>query len=325
MALPDYFRLLPTARQTEIAALLAQKAQRLTLNKKGIRRYRDLMESLAHLRARKVDVTGDVIRIGAADEISAAEHKKVHGVLREFMPWRKGPFEIFGIPVDAEWRSEKKWNRLVPALPPLTDKIIADIGSNNGYYMFRMAQQAPKLVLGFEPFLQHYYAFRTLNNLAGFDHLHTELLGVEHLELFPRCFDLIFLMGILYHHPSPIAMLRDVRQALKPGGTLIVESQVLPGDEPVALFPAERYAKVPGTYFVPTVGCLRNWLTRSGFREVECLFSHPMSSAEQRRTDWMVFESYADFIDPTDSSQTVEGYPAPHRACFKAIVHHPES
>ena len=75
---------------------------------------------------------------------------------------------------------------------------------------------------------------------------------------------------------------------------------------------------VPGTYFVPTGACLANWLSRAGFADVEIFYSHPMSSEEQRQTEWMVFESYEDFIDKSDSALTVEGYPAPIRIFAKA-------
>jgi tRNA (mo5U34)-methyltransferase len=105
---------------------------------------------------------------------------------------------------------------------------------------------------------------------------------------------------------------------MNPDGVLIVESQGIPGDESQALFPEHRYAKVPGTYFVPTGACLANWLTRAGFTDVKIFFSHPMSSQEQRRTEWMVFESYEDFIDKSDPSLTVEGYSAPIRIFVKA-------
>ena len=240
--------------------------------------------------------------------------------MRTFMPWRKGPFSIFDIEIDAEWQSQRKWNRIVPFLPDLKGRIIGDIGCNNGYYMFRMAEQQPALALGFEPYLQHYFTFRILNSFAGCPNLRMEPLGVEVINLFARSFDIIFLMGIIYHRSAPIDMLRDLKKALKPGGTIIVESQAIPGPEPVALFPAGRYAKVPGTYFVPTASCLANWLTRAGFRDVELFFQHEMNSSEQRRTEWMVFESYADFIDSADPSRTVEGYPAPIRVYFKARV-----
>ncbi|HBY85223.1 MAG TPA: tRNA 5-methoxyuridine(34)/uridine 5-oxyacetic acid(34) synthase CmoB, partial [Colwellia sp.] len=39
---------------------------------------------------------------------------------------------------------------------------------------------------------------------------------------------------------------------------------------------------------------------------------------EQRKTEWIDTESLQDFLDPNDSSKTIEGYPAPKRAIFIA-------
>lgn len=314
----DYFPILKKAQLPEIEALLSKCDKLEASDKKGVIRYRHPFESVRHLRAQHLDFTGDTVQIGRAAELNETEHRKVDQVLKTFMPWRKGPFEIFGTEVDAEWRSEKKWDRLQPALPDLKGKVIADIGSNNGYYLFRMAAHQPELALGFEPHLHHHYTFKTLNTFAGQNQIYSEMLGVEQLGLFDECFDLIFMMGILYHRISPIEVLKETLKALKPGGTLIVESQAIPGAEPIALFPANTYAKVPGTWFVPTGPCLVNWLTRTGYQDVELFFSHKMDNSEQRRTPWMTFESYDDFIDPDNPQQTVEGYPAPIRVFLKA-------
>jgi tRNA (mo5U34)-methyltransferase len=314
----DYLNYLPNADRLAIGRLLQEKVQWLAQGKKGVERFRRPFAKVRHIRAEYRDFSGDVVTIGRKKEISDQDRAKVYQALRDFMPWRKGPFAIFGIEVDAEWRSELKWNRVLPELPDLRGKIVADVGSNNGYYMFRMAHHGPKLVIGFEPYLQHYYTFKTLNGFAGCDNLVCELLGVEHIGLFRQSFDVVFLMGILYHRTSPVETLREIRTAMKPGGVLLVESQGIPGREPWALFPEQRYAKVPGTYFVPTGACLANWLSRAGFAGVKVFFSHPMSSREQRRTEWMVFESYGDFIDSNDPSLTVEGYPAPIRVFARA-------
>ena len=128
---------------------------------------------------------------------------------------------------------------------------------------------------------------------------------------------MVFLMGIIYHRPSPIDTLRDILCALRPGGTLIVESQAIPGEDPYALFPDGTYAKVPGTYFVPTGSCLCNWMKKAGFTDINLFCAHPMSAEEQRQTDWMTFESFNDYIDPSNPRLTVEGYPAPCRIFLK--------
>jgi len=314
----NYLDHLPAARHDEIRRLLADKSHWLSQPKKGFLRYRQPSESVSHLRASCCDFSGDAVRIGLPGDIDQAQQQQVREVMRSFMPWRKGPFNVFGIDIDAEWRSERKWARLLPEMPPLKGKVIADIGCNNGYYMFRAAHHQPRLVLGFEPYVQHYYTFRTLNGFAGQKNLEVELLGVEHLHLFPDCFDVIFLLGIIYHRPSPLDTLRDILTALKPGGTLLLESQAIPGDDPIALFPEKTYAKVPGSWFIPTGSCLANWLKRTGFSDVRLFCSHPMTSAEQRRTEWMIFESYEDFIDKKDSGLTIEKYPAPWRVFLSA-------
>lgn len=310
----DYLGRLPGfTASSELLEIIKERQRWVNQEKKGFLRYRKPMQALSQFSAQHIDCTGDVITIGAADEVSPEEQEEIRQRLRAFMPWRKGPFNIFGIEIDAEWRSERKWNRLAPFIPNLEGKVVADIGCNNGYYMFRMAAQNPKFVLGFEPSAQHYYCFEALRAMSGLDNLAIDLLGVEHIALFPKIFDVVFLLGVIYHRPSPIDVLRDIHSAMKPNGTLIVESQAIPGDEPYALFPEKTYAKVPGTYFVPTGRCLQNWMQRAGFTDVTIFCSHPMTSDEQRRTAWMEFESFDNYIDENDKTKTVEGYPAPLR------------
>jgi tRNA (mo5U34)-methyltransferase len=315
-----YLQHLPTSIDYEPIIKRHQQLQTwVNQSKKGFLLYRTPYEQILPYQADYVDCRHDCVMIGKQEEIAAADQRIIEQTMRAFMPWRKGPFSVFGIDIDAEWQSNIKWQRLLP-LPDLKDKIIADIGCNNGYYMFRMSPDKPKLVLGFEPSIQHYYCFKTLNHLAGLgEMLQIDLLGVEDLALFGSCFDIIFLMGIIYHRSSPIDTLRDVYQALNKDGVLLLESQCIPGNEHIALFPEKTYAKVAGTYFVPTGACLLNWLRKAGFKNVKICGDYPMSINEQRRTDWMQFESYQDFIDPDNEHLTVEGYPAPHRIFMRAV------
>ncbi|BHH82135.1 tRNA 5-methoxyuridine(34)/uridine 5-oxyacetic acid(34) synthase CmoB [Desulforhopalus sp. 52FAK] len=314
----NYFDTIPQSAQMDTIVSEHKRLQKwINQDKKGFLRYRNPAKILSEFKADYVNCGVDAVTIGDDKQLSREENAIIREHLKSFMPWRKGPFSVFGNHVDSEWRSERKWNRVVPVLPDLKGKIIADIGCNNGYYMFRMADADPKMVLGFEPSIQHYYCFNALNGMAGLKNLHIDLLGIEHLHLFENTFDMVFLMGIIYHRPSPIDTLRDILSSLTPGGSLILESQAIPGDEPYALFPDNTYAKVPGTYFVPTGQCVYNWMKKAGFTNIDFFCSHPMSDEEQRQTEWMTFESYNDFIQTENQSLTIEGYPAPCRIYLK--------
>lgn len=255
----------------------------------------------------------DMVEIGAREEWNQAEHGALVEALKVLIPWRKGPFKVFGVEIDAEWLSDWKWQRVRPVLPDLKGKRVADIGANNGYYMFRMVPHEPECVIGFEPNLRYWYTFEFLQKYAQEPNLAMELLGVEHMELFTRFFDVVFCMGIVYHHENPIGLLKGILQSMRKGGTLIMESMGIPGDASMALFPEKRYAKVPGTWFVPTLPCLLNWMHRAGFREVQAVHSLQLTTSEQRSTFWSPNESLSDFLNPEDPSLTVEGLPAPWR------------
>jgi tRNA (mo5U34)-methyltransferase len=179
--------------------------------------------------------------------------------------------------------------------------------------MYRMLEFDPSLVIGFDPVMHFHFQYRLMQHFREEPKLFYELLGIEHISYYTEFFDVIFCMGILYHKPDPVGMLQDMYTALKPGGSLIIETQGIPGDEPVALFPEDRYAKVPGIYFIPTLRCLENWLKKTKYRGIKTFYTHKMTTDEQRKTEWMDFQSLGDFLDSDNPEKTIEGYPAPHR------------
>ncbi|EPO9918275.1 DUF1698 domain-containing protein, partial [Escherichia coli] len=84
------------------------------------------------------------------------------------------------------------------------------------------------------------------------------------------------------------------------------------------LVPGDRYAQMRNVYFIPSALALKNWLKKCGFVDIRIADVSVTTTEEQRRTEWMVTESLADFLDPHDPSKTVEGYPAPKRAVLIA-------
>jgi tRNA (mo5U34)-methyltransferase len=248
--------------------------------------------------------------------ISKDAMQEIEQSAKMMKPWRKGPFKINELLIDSEWRSDKKYNLLAPHFD-LKDKIVGDIGCNNGYYMFRMLSQKPKKIIGFDPSALYYMQFKFLNHFIKSDIVY-ELLGVEHLEFYEHKFDLLFCLGVLYHRSDPAATLKSLFKSLNEGGELILDTFMIDGDDEVALCPRDRYSKIPNIYFIPTVNTLKNWCFRAGFCEIEVLNIIKTEYDEQRKTPWIDTQSLEDFLDPNESSRTVEGYPAPKRVYIKA-------
>lgn len=230
---------------------------------------------------------------------------------RLMMPWRKGPFDLFGLFIDTEWRSDQKYNFLRPHFN-LSGKKVADIGCNNGYYMFRFLEDAPAKVVGFDPSALFKSQFDLINHFVKSDIVY-ELLGVEHLPFYEEKFDVIFCLGVLYHRSDPVAMLKSLFQGLEKGGEVYLDTFIIEGEEPYALCPQGSYSKITNVYFVPTLVALENWCIKAGFSSFEVLGTVVTTSDEQRKTDWIESQSLEDFLDVDDSTKTVEGYPAPVR------------
>lgn len=259
------------------------------------------------------DLSSAAIRLGTSDDLTSAQKDQLEASLRVFMPWKKGPFSIFGIDIDAEWRSDLKWDRLVDHIGSLEHKTVADIGCHNGYFMLRMAEQKPSLVVGIEPVLKHMLTFHLLNQYSDQKNLIFAPFGIEHMDWMPEAFDTMFCLGILYHHTDPVGLLRKLRAGLKRGGEIVIDCQGIPGEDPISLTPKSRYAQARGIWFLPTASCLEHWVARAGFQSISMVYSEPLSVSEQRSTAWAPVDSLAEFLDPDDHSRTKEGYPAPWR------------
>ena len=264
---------------------------------------------------KEVDLTGATIVAGGNGERDIPEE-----ILKNLIPWRKGPFNLCGREIDAEWRSDLKWDRIAPALGDLRGKKIADVGCNNGYFMFRLAALSPELVVGFDPVERCYLQFMLAQSLIQHPALTFEPLGIEDLSLFRGFFDLVLCLGVIYHRTDPLGALRLLKDSSAPGGKLIIESQIIPGNDPVALYPPDRYGKAKNIHLLPTVPCLVAWLVRTGFSDIEVISVAKTTPHEQRTTALAPWESLKDFLDPNDPSKTVEGYPAPARAALSASV-----
>jgi len=249
---------------------------------------------------------------------SVTSDTKRRELLMQLAPWRKGPFDVGGVHIDAEWRSDLKWQRVAGAIESLEGRRVLDVGCGNGYYALRMADAGAAAVLGIDPTLL--YVMQFLAVTAHLERPPVAVLPLRLQELPDAChaFDTTFSMGVLYHQRSPLDHLRQLRATLRPGGQLVLETIFIPGEESYACTPAERYARMKNVWLLPTLAELSTWLRRTGFRDVEIIDTAITTVAEQRSTEWMTFESLADALDPEDPTRTVEGWPAPRRVVLTA-------
>ncbi|MEZ5552075.1 MAG: tRNA 5-methoxyuridine(34)/uridine 5-oxyacetic acid(34) synthase CmoB [Pseudomonadales bacterium] len=262
----------------------------------------------------------DTVTIGGT--ASSEEEARLRQALLDLHPWRKGPFRLFDVFIDSEWRSDWKWQRLVPHLPHLQGETVLDVGSGNGYFGWRLLGAGAARVVSVDPtalfYLQHLA-------LSGYVHaLRPELrnwllpLPFEALPVTP--FDTVLSMGVVYHRRDPLEHVRQLFAFTRPGGRVVLESLVVAAEGGLA--PTDRYARMRNLGQIPSTTLMRRWLETAGFTDVRIVDITVTRPAEQRRTDWMTFDSLSEALDPQDPSRTIEGLPAPVRAI--AIARRPD-
>jgi len=304
--------------QGELEVIVSEKRNFLNHAKGNYFRFKTVVDQMGDFTPSSIDLDHHFVQIGASADISKEDQTVLENELKELCPWRKGPFDFFGIQVDTEWQSWMKWERLISHLPDLEGRKILDIGSSNGYYMFRMAAHNPLFVLGLEPQSSFYYQYLAVQKYLRQDNVFCLPIPHHQLPIMENYFDLVFCMGILYHRKSPIEMLKQIHGSLKKGGEIVLENLVLDTRQNLCLFPHDRYGKMRNVFFIPDISAMESWLTRAGFSHIRCVDISKTATEEQRKTPWIQTKSLEDFLDPNDPDKTVEGYPAPVRAVFIA-------
>ncbi len=280
-------------------------------------RWRRRLAELPAIRAKHYSVS-DEIQIGAAAEIEPEIADTLRNQLFEFVPWRKGPFNIFGIEIDAEWRCEKKWQRILPHLADLQGRSVLDVGCGNGYYAYRMHDQGARLTIGLDQHMPYVAQFWASKHFVPDLPLYVLPLAFQSLPQDLEAFDTAFSLGVLYHVKSPIEHLLQLRSSLRAEGELVLETLVVPGDDGYCLTPTDTYARMARLWFIPTTSTLTRWLARCGFADIRVVSESKTGEEEQRRTAWMPYDSLASALDSQNPDKTIEGLPAPTRAVILA-------
>ncbi len=300
-----------------VPALSQLTAQRLDPASHGdLRRWFSALAAMPRLLPGPVVL--DAPAVGVTGVIDPRDQDRLRDALMALHPWRKGPFRLCGVEIDSEWRSDWKWDRLEPHLSPLAGRRVLDVGCGNGYHCWRALGAGAELVLGIDPTVLYVMQFLAVGGLIRLPGTAVLPLALEDLPGDMSGFDTLLSMGVLYHRRSPLDHLRALHRLLRPGGELVLETLVAGGAAQGVLVPVGRYARMRNVWAIPGVATLESWIADCGFREVRVVDLTVTTTAEQRSTDWMRFESLAHALDPADPSRTVEGLLAPRRAVVLA-------
>ncbi|TVP57384.1 MAG: tRNA 5-methoxyuridine(34)/uridine 5-oxyacetic acid(34) synthase CmoB [Halomonadaceae bacterium] len=283
-----------------------------------LERWLTALRSLPAVPGITATLDQNTVNLDSTAALTNQQQQQARQALQALSPWRKGPFQLFGTEIDTEWRSDWKWQRIAPHLSSLQDRTVLDVGCGSGYHCWRMLGAGARRVLGIDPsplFLMQFLSLKGYLETAPVDLLP---LTMEALPARLELFDTVFSMGVLYHRRSPLDHLLELKGALRPGGELVLETLVIEGEEGQALMPEDRYGRMRNVWFIPTVATLERWLQRTGFTAIRCVDTAWTTPQEQRATQWMTYQSLKDFLDPQDSSKTIEGYSAPLRATLIA-------
>lgn len=316
----DFFTLLSSPTSEAWLNALPKKLEHFfEKNEVHFNKWKSAIEHLPNKDITVFDFNAEAISIGNPHDVTPEESMQLYQKLKHLKPWRKGPFNLFDIKIDTEWQSNLKWDRLKEAVS-LKNKTILDVGCGNGYYAFRMLGAGAHSVVGIDPSLLYLFQWKIMHHFSPLKNAYVLPLTLEEIPKEMRIFDTVFSMGVLYHRKSPIEHLTHLKNLLKPGGQLVLETLVIEGDENTVLLPQNRYAGMSNVWFIFSVALIHKMLARLGFQQIETINISTTTQNEQRKTQWIGGVSLEHFLNEKDPHKTIEDHSAPIRAVITAYI-----
>lgn len=146
-----------------------------------------------------------------------------------------------------------------------------DIGCWDGLYSFEAESRGASEVYATDLVNQREYieqpTFLLAREILGSKARYFPDVSVHDVErLNVRDFDVVIFAGVYYHLKDPLDAFAALRRVMKEGSTLIVEGAVIDSEECYAKFAYRTpYLRDCSNWWIPTIGCLREWVECSFF------------------------------------------------------------
>jgi ubiquinone/menaquinone biosynthesis C-methylase UbiE len=177
-----------------------------------------------------------------------------------------------------------------------------DLASHQGWFAYNMANSGFSSVLGIDARQSHVDDSRLISEVYGMDQLNFRQGDIHELNRDePGQFDVVLMLGLLYHLENPVGALRTCRELCKKH--CIIETQVVPGMSGFVDYGSYQYvrplkgsfgivdevddthgpeASVTGICLVPSLDALMWILEKVGFSSAKVL-EPPEHAYEQLR------------------------------------------
>jgi SAM-dependent methyltransferase len=151
---------------------------------------------------------------------------------------------------------------------------VADVGCFTGGLSLLMAERGASVVYAVDEVPEHLAQCKFLTMTFNVSGIQPILRSVFHLneDIQPRSLDLILFSGVLYHLSDMLIGLYAMRELLKPGGILLVQSN---GIDDFSHSYANFGRFVAGRWWQPTGLCLMDMAKFMGFDDVDVRFYEP--------------------------------------------------
>lgn len=154
---------------------------------------------------------------------------------------------------------------------PLNGLRVLDIGCNEGLFSFAAKRLGASSVLGIEPRQDKVDQARFIGSALGVGGVEFRRMSIMDLSPELGFFDVVLLVGVLYHLDQPLEALRRVRKVTKK--VLVVETQLLDFNFPLIALKEEGVEIVTNAFDssmvqIPSERALRMMLAYAGFSSV---------------------------------------------------------